>query len=82
MLIGLLQSFSVTDSFSFQIFFPGTSEEDNPHNEMSHDGVTVCHSSSSLYVMSYMYIELLRRNFCNQKGIKMEYKVWSLPQAL
>jgi len=82
MLIRLLQSLSVTDSFSFRIFFPETSEEDNLHNEMSQDGITVCHSSSTLYVMSYMYIkflQLLRHNFCNYKGMKMEYKVWSLP---
>ena len=32
MLIRLLQSLSVTDRFSFQIFFLGTSKEDNLHN--------------------------------------------------
>jgi len=52
-------------------FFPGLSFLGNQKppgktdlcNEMSQDGVIVCHSSSTLYMMSY--ITILRHNFCN-----------------
>ena len=32
----------------------GTSKEDNLWNEMFQDGAIVCHSSSTLYMMSYI----------------------------
>ena len=57
MLARLLQSLSVAErGLSFQdrrFLATGTSREDNLCNEMSQDGVIVCHSST-LYMMSYI----------------------------
>jgi len=54
----LLQSLSVTErGFSFQdrhSLAIGTSKEDNLCNEMFQDGAIVCHSSSTLYMMSHI----------------------------
>ena len=54
----LLQSLSVAErGFSFQdrhSLAIGTSREDNLCNEMFQDGAIVCHSSSTLYMMSYI----------------------------
>ena len=53
----LLQSLSLIErgvSVQDRCFLAiGTSREDNLCNEMSQDGVIVCHSSSTLYMMSY-----------------------------
>ena len=40
----------------------GTSREDDLCNDVSQDGVIVCHSSSTLYMMSYITVlQALRR---------------------
>ena len=50
----------------------GTSREDNLCNEMSRDGVIVCHSSSTLYMMSYItFLQEIRHNFCNRRERKL-----------
>ena len=48
-----------------------TSREDHLCNEMSQDGVIVCHSSSTLYMVSYIsLLQALRHNFCNHREQK------------
>ena len=52
-----------------------TSREDNLYNEVSQDGITVCHSSSTLYMMSHItFLQALRHNFCNCREQK-----WNKP---
>jgi len=44
----------------------GTSRKDDLCNDLSQDGVIVCHSSSTLYMMLYItFLQALRHNFCN-----------------
>jgi len=53
----------------------GTSREDNLGNKMSRDGVIMCHSSSTLCMMSYItFLQALRHNFCNSRKRK-----WNRP---
>ena len=63
-----LQSLSVAErgaSFQDRRFLAiGTSREDDLCNDMSQDGVIVCHSSSTLCMMSYItFLQALRHNF-------------------
>ena len=56
-----------------KIFFPGSyfpGQQNlwgrNLCNEMSQDGIILCHSSPTLYMMSYiMFLQTLHHNFCN-----------------
>ena len=56
--VRLLQSLSVAEtgvSFQDRRFLAiGTSREDDLCNDVSQDGVIVCYSSSTLYMMSYI----------------------------
>ena len=71
----LLQSLSVKESgVSFQdhhFLAIRSSREDNLCNEMSQDSIIMCHSSSTLYMMSYVtFLQALRHNFCNRREQK------------
>ena len=71
----LLQSLSVTErGVSFQdhrSLAIWTSREDDLWYEMSQDGVIVCHSSSTPYMMSYItFLQALHHNFCNRREQK------------
>jgi len=73
--VRLLQSLSVAErgvSFQDRRFLAiGTSREDDLCNCVSQDDVIVCHSSSTLYMMSYItFLQALRHNFCNRKERK------------
>ena len=49
----------------------GASREDDLCNDLSQDGVIVCHSSSTLYMMSYItFLQALRHNLCNRRERK------------
>jgi len=49
----------------------GTSREDDLCNDVSQDGVIVCYSISTLYMMSYItFLQALRHNFCNRRERK------------
>jgi len=77
--VRLLQSLSVTErgvSFQDRHFLAiGTSREDDLCNDVSQDGIIVCYSSSTLYMMSYItFLQALRHNFCNRRERK-----WNRP---
>ena len=73
--VRLLQSLSVAErSISFQdrrFLAIGTSREDDLCNDVSQDGVIVCHSSSTLYMMSHItFLQALHHNLCNRRERK------------
>ena len=61
-----------------RFFFPGPSfladwnlQGRQSCNEMSRDDVVVCHSCSTLYMMSYItFLQALRHNFCTRREWK------------
>jgi len=59
-----------------EFFFPGslsgTSKEDNLYDEMSQDGIIVCHCSSTLYMMSYIAFLQMFHQFMKLQGMKTE----------
>jgi len=64
--VRLLQSLLQKEVFLSRIVVIGSSSEDNLCNEMSQDSVIVCHSSSTLYMMSHItFLQVLCHNFCN-----------------
>jgi len=67
-------SMSLKEVFLFRIIVPWRSEPPGKTdlcNEISQDSVIVCHSSSALYMMSYItFLQALCHNFCNRREQK------------
>jgi len=74
--VRLLQSLSVAErgvSFQDRRFLAiGTSWEDSLCNDVSQDGVIVCYSSSTLYMMSYIKFLQALSQLLQPQGTKTE----------